>query len=287
MSHLRRVRKYYNRNTRRFLQWGSRGETGAIHREIWGPNVHSRRDAQLYLNRLAAETIRNSLRIQDEDIRTLDLGCGVGGTTIWLARKLGVEVVGMSLSDIQIRFARDSARAEGVEDLCTFQVRDFHDLSELGQFHCAIAIESFMHTEEPERLFSELDTHLRDGGIFILCDDMQTESSGKNFPASREKWMRRFKRGWRLGNLLTESRITALAREYGFQLIESSDLTPYIRLKGHLGFMFSELLYLLPFTTAYIDNLRGGNAGQKCLKKGWTEYRYLVFRHSPQTMYPG
>ncbi len=278
MNHIGRVRDYYNANTRRFLRWGRRQSTGAIHREIWAPGVSTRKEAQLYLNRKIADNLRKYSVSDNRKERLLDLGCGVGGTTIWLVNALGMEGVGISLSEVQIRLAQQAADTTEMPQQCTFHIGDLLDLSQLDTFQAAIAIESFAHTDRPDRFFRELVPHLSDGGLFILCDDTLISADRRPSQSASEKWIRRFRQGWKLQSLLPVGEIRDIAESHGFQLVKNRDLTPYLRIKSALGFLLAAPLYLLPVSSPYLDNLRGGNAGQKCLQEGWTEYRYLVFR---------
>lgn len=55
--------------------------------------------------------------------RALDLACGQGATTVWLARR-GLEVSGVDVSPVAVRHARDLAERAGVGDHCRFGVAD-------------------------------------------------------------------------------------------------------------------------------------------------------------------
>src|SRR6478736_3830146 len=55
----------------------------------------------------------------------LDIGCGWGGMAIYLARKYGVEVHGITLSEEQIALAKERAIGAGVADKATFELVDY------------------------------------------------------------------------------------------------------------------------------------------------------------------
>lgn len=55
--------------------------------------------------------------------RALDLACGQGCGTVWLARR-GLDVLGLDVSAVAISQARDLARRTGVSDRCRFDVFD-------------------------------------------------------------------------------------------------------------------------------------------------------------------
>jgi 2-polyprenyl-3-methyl-5-hydroxy-6-metoxy-1,4-benzoquinol methylase len=56
----------------------------------------------------------------------LDLACGQGTRTVWLARR-GLNVLGLDASEVAINQARDLARRSGVGQRCRFEVRDLDD----------------------------------------------------------------------------------------------------------------------------------------------------------------
>jgi SAM-dependent methyltransferase len=58
--------------------------------------------------------------------RALDIACGPGLATVWLAQR-GLDVVGLDISSVAIRQARDLARRSGVEQRCRFDVVDLDD----------------------------------------------------------------------------------------------------------------------------------------------------------------
>lgn len=58
--------------------------------------------------------------------RALELACGQGLGSVWLARR-GLDVVGLDISPVATGHARDLARRCGVGDRCRFDVVDFDD----------------------------------------------------------------------------------------------------------------------------------------------------------------
>lgn len=54
----------------------------------------------------------------------LDVGCGIGKTACWFARRRGCRVVGVDVSPRMIEWAKQTARAEGVRDQTDFKAAD-------------------------------------------------------------------------------------------------------------------------------------------------------------------
>ena len=58
--------------------------------------------------------------------RALELACGRGRASVWLAMR-GLTVLGIDISPVGIRSARDLAARSGVSDRCHFDVRDLDE----------------------------------------------------------------------------------------------------------------------------------------------------------------
>ncbi len=104
--------------------------------------------------------------------QAIDLGCGTGTTSIYLARN-GWEVTGIDLVGWAVREARRKARREGVEEMTTFRQgeviregRRFGDRTldlavDIGCFHS-------LSTQESQEYAAMLKRIIRPGGTFML-----------------------------------------------------------------------------------------------------------------------
>ena len=68
-----------------------------VHYGFWEPGTRTHEEAIRNTDRTVAERLR--LR---PGFRVLDAGCGIGGTSIFLAESQGVDVVGITLSEDQL-----------------------------------------------------------------------------------------------------------------------------------------------------------------------------------------
>ncbi len=270
------IAHYYNSNTTHFLQLGGSGSAAAIHRAIWAPGVTNREQAFLYLNAWVAQAVQPLLTGAPSEVHLLDLGCGVGGTSTCLAQTLGIRVTGVTLSAAQVEIARQRTEALGLTGQVDFILGDFSELPTITSVQAACAIESFVHTADASAFFAMAARQIQPGGRLIICDDFL------NPPHSPEalRWVDRFVRGWHLNNLLPVSTVEKLAAEAGFQLIETQDLSPYLRSFNPLWLWLVTTVTRLPLRWAYWHNLSGGTAVQVCVKRGWTQYRALVWERS-------
>ena len=76
--------------------------------------------------------------------RVLDLGCGSGFVSGYLAER-GFTVLGLDVSEEQIRLARESARDRGLGDRLSFEVAGIERLRERGERFDGIVTHAFLH----------------------------------------------------------------------------------------------------------------------------------------------
>ena len=92
----------------------------SMHYGFWGEGVKNLKEALIKEN----EVLSNLINIISDDV-VLDAGCGVGGTSIYLAQKFQCKVIGISLSKKQISEANDVAKENCVSHMVKFIVSDF------------------------------------------------------------------------------------------------------------------------------------------------------------------
>ena len=57
----------------------------------------------------------------------LDIGCGIGGSSIWLAKNFGASVIGVDINKERITIAKKLAEENKINDLVSFFAGDFFD----------------------------------------------------------------------------------------------------------------------------------------------------------------
>lgn len=81
----------------------------------------------------------------------LDIGCGWGGMALYLNERCGVRVTGITLSEDQLRIARERAAAAGVSESVKFELIDYRDVGpKLGApFDRIVSVGMFEHVGAP------------------------------------------------------------------------------------------------------------------------------------------
>jgi cyclopropane-fatty-acyl-phospholipid synthase len=101
----------------------------------------------------------------------LDIGCGWGGMAIYLARKYGVEVHGITLSEEQIALANKRAEAAGVADKVRFELVDYRELADRNvTYDRIVSVGMFEHVGTPqyETFFRNCTNLLNEQGVMLL-----------------------------------------------------------------------------------------------------------------------
>ena len=102
--------------------------------------------------------------------RVLEVGCGGGQCSMAFAKR-GAVATGMDLSDKQVEFARDLAKAEGVQ--ATFAQGSAEDLSAIpdGSQEVVFSAYALQYVEHIDRCFGEVARVLKPGGLFVFSLD--------------------------------------------------------------------------------------------------------------------
>jgi 27-O-demethylrifamycin SV methyltransferase len=102
--------------------------------------------------------------------RVLDVGCGTGTPACRLVREFGVDVLGITTSEVGVAAATERAREAGLPG-ARFEVRDGTDnhLPD-ASFDRVWVMESSHLMPDRQALLSESARVLRPGGRLVLCD---------------------------------------------------------------------------------------------------------------------
>ena len=126
------VRTYYDKNTPRFVRSHQSAVAKAIHREVWGPGVQTEKEAFEYVNALVLRAISNGPVPGLSPLPVLDLGCGVGGTLFYLAARMPIAGIGITLSPVGVRLAERLADENGLAGQCRFMEANYLELPDVG-----------------------------------------------------------------------------------------------------------------------------------------------------------
>tara|TARA_Y100001968_G_scaffold52748_1_gene43786 strand:- start:57 stop:980 length:924 start_codon:yes stop_codon:yes gene_type:complete len=111
--------------------------------------------------------------------RVLDVGCGIGGSSRILSNDYGFDVVGISISQEQIKRANELTANK---NCCRFEVMNALDLKfEKGSFDGVWSVEAGPHIPDKQLFADEMLRVLRPGGVLAIADWNQRDSSNEPF----------------------------------------------------------------------------------------------------------
>ncbi|XP_010471311.1 PREDICTED: tocopherol O-methyltransferase, chloroplastic-like, partial [Camelina sativa] len=101
--------------------------------------------------------------------KIVDVGCGIGGSSRYLASKFGAESIGITLSPVQAKRANDLAAAQSLAHKVSFQVADaLEQPFEDGKFDLVWSMESGEHMPDKAKFVNELVRVVAPGGRIII-----------------------------------------------------------------------------------------------------------------------
>lgn len=158
-----------------------------FYRLLWGPHVHhglwdesterplSARAAQERL----IDTVADLATITHQD-RVLDIGCGMGGSSIHLASRRGCFVTGITLSGIQQQWASWAAWTRGVRSKTRFLQGDVEAASFAdAEFDVLWSIECTEHLADKATFFRRASNWLKPGGRMVICAWLAAEDAAR------------------------------------------------------------------------------------------------------------
>jgi MPBQ/MSBQ methyltransferase len=168
----------------------------------------------------AHATARMGLKPGDH---VIDVGCGIGGATRYLAATFGCRVTGIDLTPAYVAAAQELAQRTGLADRIDYRVDSalampFAD----GAFDAALTLHVAMNIKDRPGLYREVARVLKPGAVFCIYDVMRGPGAGLTFPVP---WAETEA----TSHLTTPDEMRALLADAGFLVTEVEDRTPFAR----------------------------------------------------------
>lgn len=217
--------------------------------------------------------------------KVLDMGCGVGGGAIFLAKECQAEVIGVNISSTQLQEAKRNVVKVGLENQISFIQADYLN-TELptNSFDVIWAVESFFHCEDKEAFLKEAFRLLKPNGKLVLADYFLSKLPKTS---KHQKLLSTWFKGFHIPNLLHIDELESQVNTAGFSGYQyrnvSQNVMPSSRRLYQLGRLGTLTGYLvswlpdgilekLPFNIAHT---KATVAQYKALKQGLWEYGFL------------
>jgi tocopherol O-methyltransferase len=186
----------------------------------------------------------------------IDVGCGIGGSTLHLAQKFGCKATGITLSPVQSSRAKERTAAAGLESRVNFEVANALEMPfEDNTFDLVWSLESGEHMPDKARFLSECYRVLKPGGkmIFATWCHRETNSVAGDLTPREVAHLKEIYRVYCLPYVISLSEYRQIVTECGFQNIKSDDWSIAVE----------------PFWNVVIDSAIAPQAIAGLFKAGW------------------
>ena len=193
----------------------------AMHFGYWDDKTKNFSQALQRENEILAEIAK----IKRTDT-VLDAGCGVGGSAIFLAKKFGCRVTGITLSQNQVNSAIKNAEENKVNNFTNFKVGNFTKTDfDNNSFDVIWAIESVCHANNREKFIEEASRILKNGGRLIIADGFASKT---DYDSAWKHLMTSWLNGWCINSLDTKEDFENSLKKSKFKKISYRNVTKNI-----------------------------------------------------------
>lgn len=170
----------------------------------------------------------------------LDAGCGQGGSSLWLAAKIGPDIKGISLVPHQVKIANKEAKLRHLDNKVQFFVKDYANTGFPDESFTVIwACESLCHSPQKMTFYQEAYRLLKPGGRLVVAEYIRR---GRNNEISDEAILQNWFSGWSMPDLDTWQEHVGYMQETGFTHIQQEDVTAHVSPSLHRLFKMSKRL---------------------------------------------
>jgi len=259
--------KYYDECETDYRLFWDLDRSLALHAGYWDSTTRTLHEALAREN----EVLAQKAKIQSGE-KVLDAGCGVGGSSIYLADKYMCRVTGISLSEQQVSNANKNSEKRQLEVKPEFFVMDYTKTTFADEaFDVVWGLESICHAEHKEAFIKEAYRILKPKGRLIVADGFATKSGSVS-----QNWLE----GWGVNHLESITQFDQYLESAGFQNITFSNITENVLPSSRRLFwisipawIYSKVGELFGFRSKLqTENIKSAFHQYRAIKKGHWQY---------------
>jgi tocopherol O-methyltransferase len=230
--------------------------------QIWGEHMHhgyygadgsekkDRRQAQIDL----IEELLTWAGVQATS-NILDVGCGIGGSSLYLAEKFHAQATGITLSPVQAARSTERSLEANLGERTHFQVANAQAMPFADNYFDLVwSLESGEHMPDKTKFMQECYRVLKPGGTFIMVTWCHRPTDKLPLTADEEKHLQDIYRVYCLPYVISLPEYEAIADQLPLNNIRTADWSPAVA----------------PFWNVVIDSAITPQAILGLLQAGWT-----------------
>jgi cyclopropane fatty-acyl-phospholipid synthase-like methyltransferase len=260
------ISRYYDLSETHYRRIWKLDKSRSLHYGYWDESTKNFHEALVNINKILSETagIKTGERV-------LDAGCGVGGSSVWLAKERGCKVVGISLNQRQINKATGFAIQAGLDDDVVFEQNDYNNTGYAsGAFDIVWGIESICYADEKRKFLQEAHRLLKPGGRIILADFFKE----KGLDEKNTRLVTQWANGWAINDFSTKEEFEEGLLSVGFTNIKILDITPNI-MRSAKKLYRSWFFGIVGAKLYHFFNKNATSLGRNNVHNAWLQYKTL------------
>jgi tocopherol O-methyltransferase len=199
--------------------WNLR-KSKSLHYGYWDDSVNNFHESLLNLNKVLAKYA--DIKAADQ---VLDAGCGIGGSSVWLAKNIGCTVTGISLNQEQVRKANILATDQKLNDAAKFMVKDYTATGFPDEsFDIVWGIESVCYANDKSDFLKEASRLLKKGGKVIIADFFKKDK----LKGKQADIVQGMAHGWAINDFSIPHEFEQKLKENGFNILVNEDASDAI-----------------------------------------------------------
>jgi tocopherol O-methyltransferase len=211
---------YYETTEASYVDGWDLNNSFAMHYGYKDASTKTFGDTLLRMNAVLAATAK----ITKQD-KVLDAGCGIGGSSFYLAKNIGCTCIGITLSEKQVAKANRLAKDKELDTLVQIQAMSYLETSfPDASFDVVWGLESICYATDKKKFVEEAYRLLKPGGRLIIADGMVSDFKNNEHPIIK-KWLL----GWRVNYLESPGRFVDFYKNVGFKNVAYQDITAYTK----------------------------------------------------------
>ncbi|GER28704.1 gamma-tocopherol methyltransferase [Striga asiatica] len=215
-------------------------ESSGIWEDIWGDHMHhgfyepgadvsisDHRSAQIRMIEEALRFASLSDDLEQKPVSVVDVGCGIGGSSRYLALKYGSNCQGVTLSPVQAKRAQELAAAQGLNDKAIADAlnQPFPD----GKFDLVWSMESGEHMPNKAKFVNELARVAAPGGRIIIVTWCHRDlSPGESLRTDEQDLLNKICGAYYLPEWCSTADYVKLLKSLSMEDIKSADWSEYV-----------------------------------------------------------